>query len=395
MNKKVVITIGAVVLAGVITAGVYFLGGSKSGASNGEGVYVDSVSMITGMGGIGLQNRFSGVVEPQETLEIKLDSGKTVKECYVEEGQEVAIGTELFLYDTGEMAIKLEEGKLELESISNEILSMNRQISTLETEKANASDDGKLEYTIQIQNLQNSVKRAEYNKTVKDLELTQLQKSIDTAKVTSNIQGVVKAINKTGMDQSGQPVAYMTILATGEYRIKATTNEQNVFALTEGMPVIARSRVDSSLTWNGTINKIDTESPVDNNNQNGGMMGPGGGNVETATKYHFYTTLDSYDGLMLGQHVFVEIDNGQGTAKEGLWIPSYYLVEMEGEKAFVWTANDKDKLEKKAVTLGEYDAEMDQYQIVEGITPEDYIAFPQEDLKEGTKVIKGGEEIMK
>ena len=122
MNKKVVITIGAVVLAGVITAGVYFLGGSKSAASSGEGVYVDSVSMITGVGGIGLQNRFSGVIEPQETLEIKLEDGKTIKECYVEEGEEVDLGTELFLYDTGEMAMKLEEGKLELESISNEIL---------------------------------------------------------------------------------------------------------------------------------------------------------------------------------------------------------------------------------------------------------------------------------
>ena len=36
---------------------------------------------------------------------------------------------------------------------------------------------------------------------------------------------------------------------------------------------------------------------------------------------------------------------------------------------------------------------MDQYKIVEGITPQDYIAFPQEGLEEGTKVIKDGGEI--
>ncbi len=392
MNKKVVITIGAVALAGVITAGIYFLGGSKSGASTGEGVYVESVAMITGMGGgLGLENRFSGVIEPQQTLELKLEAGKTVKECYVEEGQEVAIGTELFLYDTGEMTMKLAEGKLELESIGNEILSMNRQIATLESEKANASNDDKLGYTVQIQSLQNSVKRAEYNKTVKELESTQLQKSIDTAKVTSTIDGVVKTINKTGIDQYGQEVAYMTILATGEYRIKATTNEQNIYALSEGIPVIARSRVDSSLIWNGTINKIDMESPVENNNQNG-MMGGGTENVEKATKYHFYTTLASYEGLMLGQHVFVEIDNGQTETKEGLWIPSYYL-EIDGEKAYIWIANEKDKLEKREITLGEHDVDMDQYQIVEGVTAEDYIAFPQEGLEAGTGVIKDGGEI--
>lgn len=393
MNKKVVITIGAVALAGVITAGVYFLGGSKSSASNGEGVYVESVSMITGMsGGLGLENRFSGVIEPQQTLEIKLETGKTVKECYVEEGEEVSIGTDLFLYDTGEMAMQLAEGKLELESIGNEILSMTRQIATLEAEKVNASNDDKLEYTVQIQNLQNSVKRAEYNKTVKDLELTQLQKSIDTAKVTSTIDGVVKSINKTGMDQYGQEIAYMTILATGEYRVKATTNEQNIYALSEGMPVIARSRVDSSQVWNGTINKIDMESPIENNNQNG-MMGPESGNVEKATKYNFYTTLASYDGLMLGQHVFVELDNGQTEVREGLWLPSYYL-EMDGDKAYIWIANQKDKLERREISLGEYDESMDQYEIVEGVTPEDYIAFPQEGLEAGAKVIKdGGEKI--
>lgn len=394
MKKKVVITIGAVVLAGVITAGIYFLGGSKSGASSGEGIYVESVAMITGMGGsLGLQNRFSGVIEPQQTLELKLETGKTIKECYVEEGQEVTIGTELFLYDTGEMSMKLAEGKLELESIGNEILSMTRQIATLESEKANASGDDKLGYTVQIQNLQNSIKRAEYNKTVKDLELTQLQKSIDTAKVTSTIDGVVKTINKTGLDQYGQETAYMTILATGEYRVKATTNEQNISALSEGVPVIARSRVDSSLIWNGTISKIDMESPVENNNQNG-MVGPENKSVETATKYHFYTTLESYDGLMLGQHVFVEIDNGQTKAKEGLWIPSYYF-EINGEKAYIWVANKKDNLEKREIKLGEYDESIDQYEIMEGLTTKDYIAFPQEGLKEGNGVIKDGGEITK
>ena len=194
------------------------------------------------------------------------------------------------------------------------------------------------------------------------------------------------------MDQYGQQVPYMTILATGEYRVKATTNEQNIYALAEGMPIIARSRVDSSVTWTGTINKIDIESPVENNNQNG-MVSMDGGNVEKATKYHFYATLDSYDGLMLGQHVFVEMNDGQAEAKEGLWLPSYYL-EMDGDKALIWIANAKDKLEKKEVTLGEYDTELDQYEIVEGVTPQDYIAFPQEGLKEGTKVIKSGEEIM-
>ena len=55
----------------------------------------------------------------------------------------------------------------------------------------------------------------------------------------------------------------------------------------------------------------------DNGNNDGYYMGSSG---TTATKYPFYISLDSTDGLMLGQHVYVEADYGQGDVKEGLWL---------------------------------------------------------------------------
>lgn len=389
MKKKVVMTIGILAVAGIVTVGAIFIGVGNGGENSGIGTYVESVSILTGINGnVGLQNRFSGVVEPQSTLEIKLDSSKIVKDLYVEVGQEVEVGTPLFLYDTGEMAMNLDQGKLELERISNEILSSNSQIVALEVEKANASNADKLGYTMEIQNLQNSIKRAEYNKTSKELELTKIQKSIDTAAINSTIVGVVKSINKDVNNGEGQS-AYITILATGEYRVKATTNEQNISLLAEGQPIIARSRIDEAITWSGVINSIDKENPV--TEPNNGMMGPET-NAVPATKYNFYITLDSFEGLMLGQHLFVELDQGQTAVKEGLWIPGHYLV-IDGENTWAWVANSKGKLEKRQVSTGGYDENMNEYEILEGITMEDYIAFPEEGLVEGTNIIKDEGEI--
>ncbi|MEG2018829.1 MAG: efflux RND transporter periplasmic adaptor subunit, partial [Clostridium sp.] len=349
-----------------------------------------SISVLTGMkGNLGVQNRFSGVVEPQSTLEIKLDTTKTIKELYVKVGQSVEVGTPLFSYDTGEMEMSLNQGKLELDRISNEILSTNRQIATLESEKTNASSEGKLGYAIEIQNLRNSVKRAEYNKTSKELELTKLQKSIDTAIINSTMTGVIKSINKDVNNMEAQG-AYITILAVGEYRIKATASEQSIFLLAEGGKVIARSRIDENITWDGIINSIDQENPVAE--QNNGMMGSVT-NAVPSTKYNFYVALNSFEGLMLGQHVFIELDEGQAATKTGLWLPSYYL-EIDGENVWVWVANSKNRLEKRKVSIGEYDDNMDEYEILEGINVEDYIAFPQEGLKEGSDIIKNEGEIL-
>ena len=65
---------------------------------------------------------------------------------------------------------------------------------------------------------------------------------------------------------------------------------------------------------------------------------------------------------------------------------------MDGDKASVWVANSKDKLELRTVTLGEYDEELDEYMITDGLTLEDYIAYPEEELKAGMSVVRYDED---
>ena len=133
-----------------------------SGADGENVLYADSVGMITGTG-LGTQNRFTGVVEAQDTLKLTLADNQKVKQIFVEKGQEVEPGTKLFEYDTEELAMTLDQGKLELEKITNNISSLNSQIATLTTEKKSAPASEQLSYTTQIQELQMEIKQEEYN----------------------------------------------------------------------------------------------------------------------------------------------------------------------------------------------------------------------------------------
>ena len=53
----------------------------------------------------------------------------------------------------------------------------------------------------------------------------------------------------------------------------------------------------------------------------------------------------------------------------------------------MWAQNSKGKLEKRNITLGEYNTETDTYPVTDGLTAEDYIAYPDDSLKAGMTCI--------
>lgn len=387
--KKKVFAICGIVAAAAVVFGIwyqFFRTPSDNNASAEDPVMVESVAVITGSGmGYDVQNRYSGVVESQETLDVKKDDTKTVKNILVTEGQEIEVGTPLFEYDTAELTLKLEQAQIDLERIAADIETANRQINELTAERNKAKASDQLEYTIQIQAQQTSIKESEYSQKSKLLEIEQLQESITNNIVTSTIAGRVQEINETPTyDNMGNPKPFIQILTIGDYRIKGTVNEQNIWNLSEGQPVIVRSRVDESLTWSGTIIKIDTENPI--SNQNNFYYSSSDSSVQT-NNYPFYVELNEKVSLMMGQHLLIETDLGQSEPREGLWLYDYYIVQGEG-MPYVWIADEKDRLEKRPVTLGEYDEDLMQYQILDGLKESDFIAWPEDSLTEGSPVIR-------
>ena len=233
----------AVVCVGGLAAGIFFAQ-KKKNAGGDEMAYVMSVSSMNQMAGI---QRLAGVVESQKTLDIQKDGEREVKEIMVKAGDEVDVGTPLFTYDTATTETELQQAQLDLERASGNMENLKAQIAQLQKEKKNASSDEQLSYTTQIQTAEMDLKKSEYERKAKEVEMNQLKSKIENATVTSEMKGVVKAVNNGQNSQdmySGSSQAFITILATGEYRVKGKVNEQNASQVVEGARAIIRSRVD-------------------------------------------------------------------------------------------------------------------------------------------------------
>ena len=388
----------ALLIAGGAGAGAYYqfifknnqnAAGGRVSSQSEDAVYVDSVSMIAGLeSGTGLIARYAGIVEPQETWSAKLENEKTVKKTYVKEGDSVKEGDKLFTYDTSEDEDKLAQDQIDLERLQNDIISSKARLEQLNKEKAKAKQDDQLTYTTQILSEENAIKQDEYEIKTKELEISQVKEAIARADVTSELEGVVQSINNPNSSSSsmmsGESDEYITIMAVGDYRVKGTVNEQNIGDLYEGQAMLAFSRVDD-LFWSGTVSEIKRDNGKSNANDS---YGESSDSSTSSTNYPFYVELDSSEGLMLGQHVYLEPDEGQKNKKDGIWIPDYYLFDLtDGSSASVWAASESNSLQIRALELGQYDENTGTYEITSGLDKDDYITTPADFLEEGLPVI--------
>lgn len=353
------------------------------GAESGETVPVESVATITGMGYIGAVNSYAGKVVSGEKAEIKKDADKTVLEILVEEGDMVVEGDVLFTYDMEAMQLSLDKLYIEKESYENSISSADSEIDELQKQKSSASSSQQLGYTLQIDARQADKREAEYNLALKEREITAMEAAMENTEITSPISGRVMSVASDDSMQdysgSGTSDAFITVMDVSAYRVEGHINELNVGTLYEGMRVAVRSRIDETQVRYGVIEEVDWENPVRSTQSYYSTD-----DMTTSSKYPFYVALDDPEGLLLGQHVYIEPDLGED-AVSGLMLPSYYIVNADGD-AFVWAASDRDRLEKRSVTLGAYDPEWDEYEITSGLDASDYIAFPQEGLSAGLAV---------
>ena len=374
MKKFAVILLAAAMLLSVLAG----CGANAEGEAS-----VQSVSMICGFGATGLVDRFAGVVSAQSETQVKKDDNATVDAIKVKVDQEVKAGDVLFTYDMSQARLDLEKAQLELEQMQNELESKKEEKAQLEKDKNAAPFEDQMQYTLEIRQVNTDILEKEYNISLKAKDIEKMQSTVKNVSVTAPVTGRIKTINENGgTDQNGNPLPFMTIVETSGFRVKGYVNENNAGMLTEGTAVVIRSRV-SDQTWKGTITLIDWEN-AQQGNQNSYYYGGSSDDTSSSSKYPFYVELETSDGLLLGQHVYIEPDYGQDAEQDAntLKLPSYYINDADSSP-WVWAQNDKGKLEKRSLTLGDYDAEMDTYVVTDGLTAKDYIAFPDESLKAG------------
>lgn len=412
MMKKKLCALG---LAATMLLGMTACGGRKAA------VPVQQVGMLTGAAAA--SDKYAGLVVSENTTSVYRDNNKAIKELFVSEGDTVAAGQKLFSYDVEQLQLELERQQLELERLNNEITTCNTRLTSLEAQLKKATDTTeKTNLNLQISSETANKNEANYNRNVKQKEITQTKAMLSNVTVTSPVAGRIRKINKEAYDASS---AYITIQDTGSYRIKGTLNELSMAGgIMEGVAVNIISRMDPNVMWSGTVSTIDYEAGSQNNN-NGMYYGAvAEESTGSSTSYPFYVDLDTSDGLLLGQHVYIEVAGNGG--KTGVWVPESYLFnivetpldgeaptveaqetdadeadmvlpDLSGAEGFIdgyeepvmeepapnvkitasiWVASEDNRLEERVLTLGQHDSLDGTYEVLDGLSIIDYVADP-------------------
>lgn len=360
MGKRVL----TIVLAAVLMLTVCGCGG-------GSGISVQRADSLRAVGLAG--ERYVGMVVNDNVVNITRDSTKTIAELYVAEGDTVKAGDKLFTYDSDALELDLEKTRLEVEKMENEQGTYASQQEKLEKQLSRTwSESEKVRLTLEINTLKTTQMENDYQIAAKNKEITRLEEMLQNIDITAPVDGTVRKI-----DEEGQNGAYITIQQSGAFRVKGRLNEMSMGSLNIGSQVTMHSRLDDS-SWTGTVVSIDADDGSDNNNNvNYGNYDA----MTSSSSYVFYVELDSTDGLLLGQHVYMEVTGGE-MPMEGLYIPESFLTDVVNDEetwemsAVVFAANDAGKLEKRTVKLGMYDGMTSCYEITEGIDGDTWLADP-------------------
>ena len=327
----------------------------------------------------GKLQRYGGEVEPMTMVNISRESDQEIQKTYVEVGDHVSVGTKLFSYDPTSIENNIEKNEIELEET---LISIARNQREMEYQKkalnAAKTESDRMDAELSISSLENSIKSSEYDVKKKELERERLQKNLENTDVRSEVEGVVRSI-KAGTDSDDYSDTYLTIMVDGDFRVKAKINEQNISEVALGDRMVIYSRLNEGTVFYGTVTGLDT-SQTETTKTNSYYYSDTSNSAVSSTNYSFFVTLDTSDGLLLGEHVYLEKDEGQLTARDGIWLFSGYLMHQE-DGTYVWAESARHTLELRKVTTGEYDSLLDRYEITEGLSMEDYIVYPLDYLE--------------
>ena len=367
-NKKKIIIIVAIVvavLAGVLVAGIVLTRDKSADKAT-----VQSVAKICASGNAaGIGNVYAGTVESQKTVNVNANTSYKIADTYVKAGDTVKAGDKLFTYDMTENRMNAKQVQLDIEKLNNNAEALQEELYQLMEEREEASSSEKDTYSIQILQKQNEIKQNAYDIESKQLELSNLNEEAAEATVSAPIAGVIREVKD--LSASSASNVYMTIMATGDYRIQGVINEQNIDEIKTGEKVIIHSRSNSEKLWYGKISEIDKDNPIYKDENS----------ATASTDYAFYITLDSTKGLMLGEHIYIEKNLGLSTDGK-LQLPAYYIMGADSAKPYVF-ADRGGKIERAYITLGALDEQTNTYTVVSGIELTDYIAYPDASIKIG------------
>lgn len=299
----------------------------------------------------------AGRVTPGGTETFYVDAAKgSVKDIFVNEGDDVVVGQKLFSYENPELDLQIKQAELQEKRTSLQYDQVKENIESLNKEIKKAKDEGAAAAVINPLNSQ--LKELELQKKTTELEIEQnkLQKQqLETKRneliVYSAMNGRVQTLDKdaakTSSAANGQAKVFVQLASKDPYRVEGTLSELQKAQVQPEQIVTVTSKAVANKTWTGKIIEVSDYPTTD-----AAAEAAGGQGTQTISYYPFKAVLDTQDGLSPGYHVSLEI---QLSSNAMIAAPRSSIVE-EGEEKFLYFVKD-GKLQKQSVKTGMSDGE--------------------------------------
>ena len=348
------------------------------------------VQTVATVCGITPPMKISGVVTTGSTVKIKKDGNKKVAEVKVKKGDFVKKGDVLFVYDAEQAMNNLDKAQLEYENLKNTITSKQQELVQMELDKQKAGEQEQAEYELKIKETDVDLREAEYNLNLKEKEILRQKDSTENLEVVSPFEGKVESIANTedladgayeiseeedddsdSSDDGNE--TFIKLVESDRYRIKGTIDDSNISTISVGTDLVVHSRMTDE-TWLGNVSDVKyknskSQSDESETEEDGSS---------SSSKSPFYVELADLKGLMLGQHVYMTLDEEQP-----IILPLEYISDIN--EPYVWVA-ENNLLTKRPIVISEDDD--GSYKVEEGLEVDDLIALPSSKNEEGMPVVE-------
>ncbi len=180
--KKAAFVLALVMLLGCV---------SGCGAAEGE-ASVQSVSMICGLGSVGLADRFAGIVSPLGETTIKKNDAMTIDTIKVKVGDSVKKGDVLLTYDLSQIRTDLEMAQLELEQLNATLEGQQAELENIQKLMDSTYDDAtKRQYALDLREQNVKVLETKANIATKKKDIEKLKANTADSTVKSPVDGEV------------------------------------------------------------------------------------------------------------------------------------------------------------------------------------------------------------
>ena len=252
VKNKIVVRVGAGVLAVAVVTGTVLGVRAARGGSNAVGVYELS-GLSSDADNMGMSSEMSDTVSADEVQTVYVSDTQTVTKVFVEEGQQVRKGDVLLTYDTTLTDIELTRKELEIQKQKLELEKMQKQVKTRKRLDAPPEEGGSSTSGIpetggedkdkQIQDLQNKIK--DLQDQVKKLEDSSSSAGKDLDKLKSQLKDAEDA--KAELEQKLQEIDDQ------KYDEQIAEKQQTIDDLTKQLISLMPDEVSDSDVENGIV----------------------------------------------------------------------------------------------------------------------------------------------